>query len=144
MLLWFAGMAVVAVWAVLRDPRVDYRLVAFGALVPDLIDAAAGGRLLAHSLLFSAGLLVAVVLITVGRRARRRWLLALPFGTFLHLVLDATWTRPGVFWWPVLDTAVSEGRIPSVERPVALLVAQEVAGAVALVWWWRRERRLVA
>lgn len=141
MALWFAGLAVVAVWAVLRDPRVDYRLVAVGALLPDVVDGVLGGPRLLHSLLFSAALLVAVVLVTVGRRDRRRRLLALPFGTFLHLVLDAVWTRPQVFWWPFLGSRVPPGRLPSLERPVAVVVAQEVAGAVALAWWWRRVSR---
>src|SRR4051812_13646421 len=92
MLLWFAGMAFVAVWMVFKDPAIDHRLVIVGALLPDAIDVWTGGRWVAHSVLFSVALLTVVMLGTRGRRLLRRQLLAVPIGTFLHLVLDGMWT----------------------------------------------------
>jgi hypothetical protein len=92
MLLWFAGMAFVCVWAVFKDPAIDHRLVIAGALLPDVIDVWSGGRWVAHTVLFSILLLTAVMLATRGRRLLRRQLLALPIGTFLHLVLDGMWS----------------------------------------------------
>lgn len=139
MLLWFAGLAVALVWLVFRDPALDYRLVVVGALAPDAVDAVLGGARLLHTLAFSAALLAGVMLATRGRRAARRRLLALPIGTFAHLVLDAMWTRTEGFWWPALGGAL-EGRLPSLDRPLPVLVVQELAGAAALWWCWRRFR----
>ena len=140
MLLWFAGCSLVAVWQVFRDPAIDYRLVVAGALLPDAVDAVFGGPRLLHTLLASVVLLVAVMLGTRGRRGLRRRLLALPIGTFLHLVLDGMWARTSVFWWPAFGLSFGDRGLPSLDRPTALLVLQEVAGLVALSWWWRRFR----
>lgn len=140
MIFWFAGMAFVLVWSVFRDTAIDYRLVMLGALLPDVVDAPFGGARAAHTLVVAVGLLVGVMLATRGRRAARRRLLALPIGVFAHLVLDAMWTRTGTFWWPVIGGGFTGDRLPSLERPVWLLVAMEVAGVVALVWAHRRFR----
>ena len=140
MLLWFAGGALIAVWQVFKDPAIDYRLVIAGAVAPDVVDAAFGGARLLHTLAFSVVLLCGVMLGTRGRRGTRRRLLALPIGTFLHLVLDAMWARTEVFWWPALGLSFEGTGLPSLSRPVLLLVVQEVAGAAALAWWWSRFR----
>ncbi|MDQ3106947.1 MAG: hypothetical protein M3Q68_03995, partial [Actinomycetota bacterium] len=81
MFLWFAGMAFVLVWAVFKDTSIDYRLVMGGALLPDVVDGVFGGPHVLHTLSFSVGLLVIVMLATRGRRALRRRLLAVPIGT---------------------------------------------------------------
>ncbi|MGH9154859.1 MAG: hypothetical protein ACRD1K_03175 [Acidimicrobiales bacterium] len=140
MLLWFAGLSVVIVWQVFRDTAVDYRLVMAGALAPDLVDMAFGGVGPLHTLAASAGLLGGVMVATRGRRGLRRRLLALPIGTFLHLVLDAMWVRTEVFWWPASGLATGGGGLPSLARPAVLLVIQEMAGLTALAWWWGRFR----
>jgi len=139
MLLWFAGMSFLAVWVVFRDPAIDHRLVVVGALLPDLVDAPTGGRWFAHTLLASVVLLAAVMLGTRGRRLWRRQLLALPIGTFLHLVLDGMWADRDRFWWPFFGPDVADRPLPSVERGV-LNLALELAGAAALVWAWRTFR----
>lgn len=140
MFLWFAGMAFLLVWTVFKDTAIDYRLVMAGALLPDVVDGVLGGPKLLHSLAFSVGLLVAVMLATRGRRRLRRRLLAVPIGTFCHLLLDATWTRTATFWWPFFGTAFEGSGLPSLQRPVALLVVLEVVGALALVWCHGRFR----
>jgi hypothetical protein len=139
MLLWFAGMAFVCVWAVFKDPAIDHRLVIVGALLPDAVDVWTGGRWLAHTVLFSIVLLTAVMLGTRGRRLLRRQLLALPIGTFLHLVLDGAWADKRVFWWPVYGTSFGGEALPSVARGW-LDLPLELIGLVALVWAWRRFR----
>lgn len=139
MILWFAGGAFLAVWLVFRDPAIDHRLVIAGALLPDLVDVVTGGPWVAHSLLGSVVLLTVVMLATRGRRLLRRQLLALPIGTFLHLVLDGAWTDTDTFWWPVLGAGFGEGRLPSVERGVGNVLL-ELAGAAVLLWAWRRFR----
>ncbi len=138
MVLWFAGLSVAVVWLVFRDTAIDYRLVVVGALAPDVIDAALGGARPLHTLLGSAVLLVVVMFATRGRRGRRRRLLALPIGTFLHLVLDGVWARTTLFWWPLFGVRLPAEPLPSLSRPTVVLVLQEVGGLVALWWWWRR------
>lgn len=153
MILWFAGMSLVAAWVVFRDPAFDHRLVVVGALLPDVVDGAlaatgVSGPWPAHTLVASGGLLVGVMVGTRGRRRLRRGLLALPIGALLHLVLDGAWTDAGVFWWPFLGTSVGAQELPVVARGLAN-AALEVAGLAALAWaWWRfrlgeRHRRRV-
>jgi hypothetical protein len=139
MLLWFAGMSFLAVWLVFRDPAIDHRLVIAGALLPDLVDAPTGGRWFAHTLLASVVLLAAVMVGTRGRRRLRRQLLALPIGTFLHLVLDGAWADRDRFWWPAFGADLPHRALPSVDRGPANVVL-ELAGAAVLVWAWRTFR----
>lgn len=140
MLLWFAGAALVVVWQVFRDPAIDYRLVVAGALAPDVVDAALGAPHLGHTLVASAALLAAVMVATRGRRGARRRLLAVPIGTFLHLVLDGVWARTAVFWWPAFGLRFPGDGLPSLSRPVVVLAVQEAVGLAALMWWWQRFR----
>lgn len=140
MLLWFAGCSLVGVWQVFRDPAIDYRLVVAGALLPDAVDVFWGGPRYVHTLAFGVAILTAVMLGTRGRRGLRRRLLALPIGLFLHLVLDAMWARTQVFWWPAFGLALPGHGLPSLSRPPAVLVIQELVGAAALAWWWGRFR----
>jgi membrane-bound metal-dependent hydrolase YbcI (DUF457 family) len=86
-----------------------------------------------------AFVLAGVMLATRHRRTLRRRLLALPIGMFLHLLLDGMWTRPKVFWWPFLGS-FPPVEVPSTSHPLAVVVLQEMAGAVALAWAWRRFR----
>jgi membrane-bound metal-dependent hydrolase YbcI (DUF457 family) len=131
-------MAFLLVVQVFRDAAIDYRLVMAGAVLPDLVDGLVGGPRLLHTLLFSVALLVVVMLATSRRRAARRRLLALPVGTFAHLLLDGVWADKGLFWWPAFGTAWPHGGLPSFERPLVVSLALEAAGAAALVWCWRR------
>jgi hypothetical protein len=140
MVLWFAGLSFVLVWVAFRSPALDYRLVMAGALLPDLVDAPLGGARVAHTLLASAGLLALVMVVARGRRLRQRRLLAVPVGTFVHLLLDGVWGRARLFWWPFLGASFGGAPLPSAERGAGLLVAQELAGAVALWWCGRRFR----
>ena len=148
MVLWPAGMALVAVWLVFRDPSIDHRVVLLGAVLPDLVDAPFGGARLLHTLAASVVLLGAVMVATRTSRAgrgvpersrrpaRRRWLF-LPVGTFLHLVFDGMWARTEDFWWPAFGGALS-GPLPAIEHGAGLLALKELAGAAALLWcWWR-------
>jgi len=135
-LLWFLGGSLVIAWAVFRDPAVDYRLIMMGAVLPDVLDAPWGGARVAHSVTFSVVLLVVVMVGTIGRRGLRRHLLALPIGTFLHLVLDGAFTDAAVFWWPFTG-GFDDAPLPSVERGL-WNVPLELAGAVALAWGWVR------
>lgn len=137
MLFWPAGAALVIVWNVFRDPSIDHRVVIAGALLPDLLDTPFGGARVAHTLVASVALLMAVMLLTRGlRQARRRWL-ALPIGTFVHLVVDGAWSHTSTFWWPAFGWELS-GPLAPLDRAPALLAIEELVGLAALVWFVRR------
>lgn len=139
MVLWFLGGSWVAVWAVLQDPAVDYRLVMLGALLPDVVDGPLGGLRYAHTLAASVVVLLVVMLATHGRRPLRRRLLGIPIGMLIHLILDGMWTDTRAFWWPFRGWSLSgAGRLPSLAHPAGLVIAEEVAGALALWWCWVR------
>jgi membrane-bound metal-dependent hydrolase YbcI (DUF457 family) len=136
-------MTLVTVWLVFRDPAIDHRVVLLGAVLPDVVDAPFGGARLLHTLVASVALLVLVMLVTVRtgsggsrRHLRRRWLF-LPVGTFLHLVFDGMWTRAEELWWPFLGGALN-GPLPALDHGVPVLLLEEIVGALALLWWWRR------
>ena len=136
MFFWFTGTAVVSVWYVFRDARFDYRLLAVGAVLPDVIDLPGGHARWAHSLTVSVAVLVAVMIATAGRRPIRRLLLALPIGMLLHLVWDGAFASTSVFWWPFTGSW-GHVRVPSLQRGWANL-AFEAVGIVLLAWMWRR------
>ena len=136
MFLWFIGTAVISVWYVFRDPRFDYRLLAVGAVLPDVIDLPDRHARWAHSLTVAVGVLVVVMLVTAGRKPIRRLLLALPIGMMMHLVWDGAFASTSVFWWPFSGSWGSV-RVPSLQRSW-LNIAFEGAGALMLVWMWRR------
>jgi membrane-bound metal-dependent hydrolase YbcI (DUF457 family) len=148
LILWFAGGACLMVWFVFREPRIDYRLVIAGALLPDLVDGVWGGARLLHTLVFSVVLMFAVMAATRGRsarvRRRRRQWLAVPIGTFLHLVLDGMWVRTHVFWWPFFGWSFEGARLPTLDRPVWVVALQEAAGLAALVWYVGQRRAALA
>ena len=73
--------------------RVDLRVLLVGSLLPDIIDKPIGllvfpdlfgtGRLFCHTLLFCL-------------------LLALSYGSAMHLVLDGMWRSPETLLWPAM------------------------------------------
>ena len=137
MLLWFVGGSALIVWNVFRDPAIDYRVLALGSLLPDVLDVATGHRV-AHSITVSIAVLVVLMLGTIGLRPLRKRLLMLPIGMLLHLALDGVFQSTRTFWWPITGLSPVAGHIPSFERGVLLNVAFEVAGAVMLRWFWKR------
>jgi membrane-bound metal-dependent hydrolase YbcI (DUF457 family) len=133
-ILWYAAPAVLGAWAVLRDPRFDYRLAALGALLPDVLDLPFGHRAVAHTLVFAVGALVLVMAATVHRRPLRSRLLAVPVGLFAHLVLHGVVGRSALFYWPFLGDWGALSLAPS----AAGVLVRESVGVVAAVWIWRR------
>lgn len=131
MLLWFIGWAVAAVWYVFQDVRFDYRLLVVGAVLPGVIDMIGGQARWAHSLTVAVALL-AVVMLTTGRRPIRRLFLGLPIGMMLHLVFDGAFSATRVFWWP-FSGDWGDVRTPELARGW-WNVPMEVAGAVLIAW----------
>jgi len=152
MILWHVGGTIAAVRYVFRDPAMDLRFPAVGAVLPNLVDKPVGlllwndrfgtGRLWGHTLVFSVVLLVAVMTLTRrGSLARRQWL-GLPIGTLLHLLLDGMWSSPETFWWPlagssfpVMEPSTLAGlAIERITTPAALVGA--AAGLAYLTYLW--------
>lgn len=136
MFLWFAGLAFVVVVLVFGSAAVDYRLVMFGAIIPD-IELLWGGPWIMHTLLFPAGVMALIMIAATGKRlVQRRWL-GLAIGLLLHLVFDGTWRLTTLFWWPFFGQTLHDGHAPSLP-PLAIVVLMEIVGAVILIWAWRR------
>jgi len=137
MLLWFVFGAIFGVWNVFQSPGLDFRLVAVGALWPELIDLPFRAQAYAHTLLAATLVLVVTMLATTGRgrRLRRRRALGLAIGWFSGLVLSAAWAHKEVFWWPAFGTARPDAALFAV-WPV--VVAEELLGAAAAWWVWTR------
>ncbi len=80
--------------------RIDYRLVLFGTILPDLIDKPLGflltleGRLWAHTFLFLFAIL-ALSMVPSWRSLR-----FVGFGVATHLLLDQIWNQPRVVLYP--------------------------------------------
>ena len=137
MLLWFVFGAIFGVWNVFQSPGLDFRLIAAGALLPELIDLPFGAQAYAHTLLAATVVLLATMLATVGRgrRLRRRRALGVAIGWFSALVLSAAWTHKEVFWWPAFGAARPDAPLFGV-WPV--VVIEELLGAAAAWWTWSR------
>lgn len=133
MFFWFIGTAVLAVWFVFHDSRFDYRLLVVGALLPDVIDGPIGGARVLHSVTGSVAILLLVMFATFGRRPIRRRLLAVPIGTFLHLVFDGAWANTKVFWWPFGGVGFGDAPPPSWDRG-AIGILLEVVGLGLCAW----------
>ncbi|MET0832106.1 MAG: metal-dependent hydrolase [Acidimicrobiia bacterium] len=110
MIFWHAGATIAITRATFRDPRMDLRFLVLGALLADVVDTPVGlalfdrfhtVRLVTHTLLVSAVVMVAVVMRTRRGRPRKRWML-IAIGMLLHLILDAMWQDQETLWWPFL------------------------------------------
>ncbi len=112
--------------------RIDYRLVAFGALLPDLVDkpivwfvlrdSELGGHHVGHSVLFSITLLA--VGLAVAAQGDNRVLL-ITFGAITHLLFDVVTHVPWSILYPFMEVDVPRNEI--------ILGATNIAGEVAAV-----------
>ena len=124
--------------------RVDYRAVAFGALLPDLIDkpliwivlrdSEFGGHHVGHSLLFTCALaLVGIVL----RKRGSEVLLLVSFGAFTHVLFDSVTHVPWSLLYPFMELDV-----PRKDIVLAVTnIAGEVIASAALAFFLLRPRR---
>ncbi len=137
MLLWFVFGAIFGVWNVFQSPGLDFRLIAAGALMPELLDLPFGAQAYAHTLLAATLVLLATMLATVGRgrRLRRRRALGLAIGWFSGLVLSAAWAHKEVFWWPAFGGARPDAPLFG---PWAVVAVEELLGVAAAWWTWSR------
>jgi hypothetical protein len=152
-ILWDIGAAVAIVRYAFRDPNMDLRFVALGAILPNLIDKPIGsllfydhfrnGRIVAHAFVFAAALLALVVLSTRrGSTFRRAWV-GFAVGVFLHLLLDGHFTEPESFWWPFFGFEFPQlegqrlGELIRHGLTDPLVVALEGVGLAYLIYLYR-------
>lgn len=150
MIFWHLGATIALIRYAFRDERMDLRFLAFGAVLPDLIDTPLGFvgwsefqnvRLLAHSLLFGATLMVVVLLTTRRGRPRKRWM-PVAIGVLVHLFLDAMWNQPETLWWPFLGLSFTTTGYETVADYLGWLLtdwktwAGEAIGAAYLAYLW--------
>jgi len=104
--------------------KLDYRLVVFASLLPDILDKLIGrvilpignGRLIGHTLLFA----LILTLISVGRKN----LLPLPLASFIHMLEDQMWMYPTTLFWPLLNNNFSTGEHTSFHEYIMGLLKQ--------------------
>ena len=135
MFIWFIATSVVLVAVVFRSPAIDYRTVIAGALLP-LIEGVVGGPRLLHSVVGAVGIMAVVMLATRSHRLLRRRLLGVPIGLMCHLILDGSFTRTDVFWWPIVGSGFAAGHIPEFSH-LAISVVLEFVGVAVAIWAWR-------
>ena len=132
MLLWYVGLSVLIVYYVFRSSGIDYRLVALGSVLPLVIDLPFRRLAYGRTLVAGVGLLVVVMVATIGRpRLLRRRLLCLPIGYLCGVVLSGAWTVSEGFWWPFLGGSFPhEPLLP----PLGVIALEEAVGLVACGW----------
>jgi len=135
---WFFATSVITIGYVFRDPSFDNRLLMVGSVLP-IVDALFGGARALHSITVSIALLAVIMIVTKRGSGRRRTLLGLPIGMFLHLVFDAAWNDTDTFWWPFTGLSFDDAGFPIVERGVVSIVL-EVIGVAGCVWLFRKNR----
>jgi hypothetical protein len=151
MLLWHVGATTAFIRYAFRDPAMDLRFLALGAIAPDLIDLPIGValwssveavRLGAHSMVFGVTVMVAVLVLTRRGPTRRRWMLV-AVGVLLHLALDAMWRLPETLWWPFFGWEFASTGFATYGAYLRdlfadpLMWAGEAAGLVYLGLLWR-------
>ncbi len=137
-------------WFVSLRSRVDIRLVLIGSLLPDIIDKPVGqvffretfnnGRIFSHTLLFLLALTLSGAYLY--RRRRSSWLLALSFGTLVHLLSDRMWESPRTLLRPIYGLTFGRADLGDwlggllrdlVTRPAVYL--PELLGVAVLAWF---------
>ncbi len=126
--------AVFTVGFVFRDPGFDNRLLLVGSVLP-IVEIVFGGARALHSINVSIVLLAVVMLATSRGSARRRTVLGLPIGLFLHLVFDAAWNDTDTFWWPFTGFGFSDDGSPILDRGIISVVLEVLGVAGAIVLW---------
>lgn len=151
MLVYHIAGAILLFRYIFRDPKVDVRMLALGAVLPNLIDKPLGtliapdyfgaDRLIGHSLAFPTAIMTLALLVT-RRGRRRRVIMAVAIGAMLHLLLDGMWMSSATFLWPVFGWAFDPGQadywghLGGLFTPVA--IGQELAGLAYLTYLYRR------
>lgn len=143
MFFWHISGSIAIFRFVFRDPKVDVRLLAFGAIAANLIDkpltllTPLAPRSVGHTLLLPLLLMAIGLLATRRGRPRRAWM-AVVIGMLLHLVLDGMWFDTETLLWPLFGPfpAYHGPAFPDLTSPIAWIM--EAAGVAYLVYLVRK------
>ncbi len=150
MVFWHVGATIAIARYTFRDDRMDLRMLALGAILPDLIDTPLGlvfyerlgaVRLFTHGLLLAALVMVIVVLSTRRGRPRKMWM-PVAIGLLFHVLLDAMWLQPETLWWPLFGWEFSVAGPETASSFVTSVLTDwrvwlaEAAGAIYLGYLW--------
>lgn len=92
------GIAWLLAW---KSPtRIDYRLVLFGTILPDLIDKPLGIALGLETRIWAHTFLFLFALLALGVIPAARALRFIGFGVATHLLLDRIWQEPRIVLYP--------------------------------------------
>ncbi len=119
--------------------RIDYRLVAVGALLPDLVDKPIGkilfrgplednGHVFGHTLLFTLAILLPGIYLLA--RAGDPRLLAVAVGSLSHIAIDPVNHAPRTLFWPLLGLGFPHVSFLDVR---ATIITEAGAGLMLLV-----------
>ncbi len=99
--------------------KVNYWFVAFGAILPDLIDKTTGrvifadsvanGRIFAHTLFFVFILVLLTLCLYKYRHEYTLFSGCVAGAAFLHLLEDRMWNMPQTLFWPLLGWDFPKG-----------------------------------
>lgn len=92
-------------------------LIAFGAMLPDIIDkplgevifadSLANGRIFGHTLIFS--LIILATAYYFYKKNNNHDLLMIPAASLMHLMEDRMWMTPQTFLWPLMGWQFPDG-----------------------------------
>lgn len=136
----------------LRIPRIDYRLLLIGAILPDLLDKslsyllpdghAPGGRAVGHSVVFLL-LLSGIFFIQRHKKFKTTHIETFLAGSAAHDLLDTMWLYPKIWFWPIgerlydacpLDTLDETIRLGSIH--ITKISVFEFIGAGILLYYF--------
>jgi glucan phosphoethanolaminetransferase (alkaline phosphatase superfamily) len=152
MFFWHIGASVGFIRYAFRDPHMDLRFLALGAVLSDIVDLPVAilfwssyetDKLVGHSTMFAVVLMVAVLVLT-RRGLWRKRLILLATGVLLHLALDAMWQSPETLWWPFFGSEFTRSGFATYGAYVSEVVSNpwvwvgEIVGLVYLVALWRK------
>ena len=130
MLIWPIAVACAGVFFVFQSVGVDYRTVAFGALLPTLVSLPWGRPAGGNTLLFAVVVLVVTMLCTMKRRLVRRRVLGVSIGTFFGQIAVGAFSNTALFMWPTQGLRFPDGSFIT-SWPLTLCL--ELLGALILV-----------
>lgn len=89
-----------------RVKWLDYRFLALGSILPDMIDKTFGVVFLGNGRGFSHSLVLTLVLLAIGvllyKMRKSPILVSISLAWFIHLWCDAMWLNQSSFLWPML------------------------------------------
>lgn len=96
---------------------IDYRIVLFGSMLPDIIDKPFGGLILKETLgngrVYCHTLIFLLILFSVAFlfwfKLKRPGFLVLAGGCLVHYILDSMWLNPQTLLWPMYGWSFPKG-----------------------------------